>query len=80
MKRTKPSPSTEDMRQKLSDDLDTLEDLVPFLNDLFTTQELLKQIETMRKELPTLKSKQQFLERRASFKMLTRFADSAFLS
>ena len=66
------------MRQKLSDKLDALEDLIPLLNDPFTGEAILDQIDKMRNDLPKIKSRQRIREARIKFKMLVYFADSAF--
>jgi hypothetical protein len=68
------------MRQKLSDKLDALEDLVPLLNNLFTGEAILHQIHKMRNDLPKMKSRRRLREARIKVKMLVYFADSAFMN
>ena len=78
MKSTKQSPTIAEMRQKLSDKLDALEDLIPLLNNSFTGEAILDQIHKLQTQLPKLHTKQQLREARIKFKMLVYFADSAF--
>ena len=80
MKTKNSSPTIPELRQKLSDKLDALEDLIPLLNDIFTGDAILHQIHKMRNDLPKVKSKQRLREARIKFKMLVYFADSAFMN
>jgi hypothetical protein len=79
MTRTKPSPTVADMRRKLKEKLDLLEDLVPLLNGHSIREAILAQIQKLKEQLPKLNSKQRMREARIKFKMLVYFADSAFL-